>query len=484
MRKKITKLSFSLLILFVAILFVKCTQDERADNNDVAQSANIVDAKKWFAEYESNGENYSHLQNLDYQWDKAKDTRSDDGTKTIIVPVNEVKSDPRDFWEQRLYIYKTGKEDYKALLYEIYTNKYVARKNQSFDGGSFTGFVSVWDLKTGFVRAAKFENNKVVETGVVEVIDISQRNSTNRAPIEAPCIYADFGDGGCGGKSAGDSAGTVNGGGLRDVVITVPGKGSPVEYYGPRGPVIGGGTTGGYTSPNGGGASSGGGITAPTPQKIIDALTGKAKCLNALLNQNGNSFVQKLLSKFAGNSEFDIQISSQDKVYNPITNAELNGLTFYSGTGKLIDIKISTSRIDAFASLEGARIILHEYIHADMVRKLNTVIDINSIDVKDFKQVFEKYEKNFHSAMGALYVESMRDALKEFHKNVFPEDYQNYINYYGVPPSDEVYEALAWGGLQEKNVKAWQELTDAQKASITNLGKRVTQFTKSVPCAQ
>jgi len=35
---------------------VKCTQDERADNNDVAQSANIVDAKKWFAEYESNGE--------------------------------------------------------------------------------------------------------------------------------------------------------------------------------------------------------------------------------------------------------------------------------------------------------------------------------------------------------------------------------------------------------------------------------------------
>ncbi|MHC0442814.1 hypothetical protein [Flavobacterium sp. 3-210] len=484
MKKKITNLSVLLLMLFVAILSVKCASEEQVGNNGTAQNAKVDNANKWFTNYESSSENYSLFQNLDYDWNEAKITASEDGTETIIVPINEAKSDSRDFWEQRLYIYKTGKEDYKALVYEIYTNKYVEEKSKSFEGGSFTGFVSVWDLKNGFVRAASFENNKVVETGTVEVVDYSKRKATNKAPIEAPCVYSDWGDGGCGGKSNGGTDTTVNGGALRDVVVTAPSNGSTVVYFGPRSPVIGGGDAGGYTSPNGGGANTGGGITAPTTTQIIDALTGKAKCINALLNSNGDTFMQKLLSKFAGKSEFDIQISSQDKVYNPITNAELNGLTTYPGTGKLIDIKISTNRIDKYAGLEGARIIMHEYIHADMIRKLRSVTDINSIDVKDFKQVYEKYGENFHSAMGILYVESMRDVLKEFHKNIFPDDYQNYINYYGVPPSDDFYEALAWGGLQEENVKAWQELTPEKKASITSLAQRVTQFTKAVPCTQ
>ena len=113
----------------------------------------------------------------------------------------------------------------------------------------------------GFLRGASFENNKVVETVTVEVRDYSKRNSTNKAPIEEPCVYADWGDGGCGGKSNGGTDTTVNGGALRDVVVTGPSNGSPVVYYGPRSPVIGGGDAGGYTSPSGGGASSGGSST-------------------------------------------------------------------------------------------------------------------------------------------------------------------------------------------------------------------------------
>ncbi|QOG04819.1 hypothetical protein [Flavobacterium sp. MDT1-60] len=265
MKKKIKKLSVLLLTLLVAFLLAKCAHDEQTGNNGVAQNSDVNAAKKWFAKYESSNENYSLFQNLDYDWDEAKLTTSEDGTKTVIVSINELKSDPRDFWEQRLYIYKTGKEVYRALVYEIYTNKYVEKKNQSLEGGSFTGYISVWDLKTGFIRAARFENNKVVETGTVEVVDYSQRNITNKAPIEAPCIYADFGDGGCGGKSNGGNDTTLNGGVLRDVPVFGPSngtQGSPVEYYGPRSPVIGGGDTGNYTSPNGGGASTGGGGTS------------------------------------------------------------------------------------------------------------------------------------------------------------------------------------------------------------------------------
>ncbi|MNQ59394.1 hypothetical protein D3C85_736330 [compost metagenome] len=258
MNQKIKFLKRIALFLCIIMLFANCASDDNLEKQDGNSNAKVKETQKWFNKYESDGENYFLLNNLQYNWDEAKITNSEDGTETTIVPIVESKKDNREFWEQRLYIYKTGKEDYKALVYEIATNKYVPLSSQSIDGDEFTGFISVWDLKSGFVRAARFENNQVIETGVVEVIDYTKRNSTNKAPIEAPCVYTDFGDGGCGGKGGSDNStpnlpGTV----LREVPVIAPSKGSPVEYYGPRSPVIGGSTTGGYTSP-GGGASSGG----------------------------------------------------------------------------------------------------------------------------------------------------------------------------------------------------------------------------------
>ncbi|QOG02051.1 hypothetical protein [Flavobacterium sp. MDT1-60] len=247
MKQKFKKILGIVLISCITFLLSNCANDGISEEHKVSQ-ANIKDVQSWFKQYEASSENYSLFQNLDYNWTEAKITTSQDGTETVIVPVNELKKDQRDFWEQRLYIYKTGKEDYKALVYEIYTNKEVQPSSQSIEGGDFTGFMSVWDLKTGFVRAAKFVNNQVVETGTVEVVDYTQRNITNKAPIEAPCVYADFGDGGCGGLSGGDTATP-----LREVIVYGPSKGTPVEYYGPRSPVIGGSDTGGYISPSGGG---------------------------------------------------------------------------------------------------------------------------------------------------------------------------------------------------------------------------------------
>ncbi|KAF2517613.1 hypothetical protein EYY60_00345 [Flavobacterium zhairuonense] len=243
----------------IMMLFANCTNDENLERQDGSFNAKLKETQKWFHKYESESDNYFLVDNLKYNWNQARITSSEDGTETTIVPIIESKKDDREFWEQRLYIYKTGKDDYKALVYEIVTNKDVPLKSQSIDGGDFTGFISVWDLKTGFVRAARFENNQVIETGVVEVVNYNKRNSTNKAPIEAPCVYADFGDGGCGGKSGGDSSSNLPGIVLREVVVTAPSNGSPVEYYGPRSPVIGGGDAGGYTSSNGGGANSGGG---------------------------------------------------------------------------------------------------------------------------------------------------------------------------------------------------------------------------------
>ncbi len=84
--------------------------------------------------------------------------------------------------------------------------------------------------------------------------------------------------------------------------------------------------------------------------------------------------------------------------------------------------------------------------------------------------------------MVALYLSSMKEALKEFNKTMLPNDYKNYTDYYGEEPSDAFYEALTWSGLKESNVKAWTDLTAKQQQDINNLAARVTQMSKTVKC--
>ncbi len=233
-----------------------------------------------------------------------------------------------------------------------------------------------------------------------------------------------------------------------------------------------------------GGGGSGSGITAPPMAQIIDELKGKEKCLNDLLNKNGNSFVQKLLAKFEGDSKFDIKIVSKEKVTSADKDGvlhEINGKTI-PPVGKLIGIEISTSRAEINPSLEVARVILHEYIHADIFRKLGTKTPVTDKEGLDFKKTYEAYGEQ-HSTIAILYLNSMKEALKEFHKTVLVDDYNKYTTHFGEVPSDAFYEALAWGGLQDANVKAWTDLPADKKAAIKALATRVPMLSKTVPCS-
>jgi hypothetical protein len=213
--------------------------------------------------------------------------------------------------------------------------------------------------------------------------------------------------------------------------------------------------------------------------EIIDELTGKAKCLNDLLDKNGDSFVKNLLANFKGTSEFGINIVSKDNVFSTETGLEVNGKTF-PPKNNVIVIEISTSRTNLNSSLDGARTILHEYIHADIFRKLNTTTGTTE-ERLDFKNTYEKYG-NQHGTIAGLYLNSMKEALKGFHKTALIDDYNKYINNYGEAPSDAFYEALAWSGLRENNVKAWADLPAEKKAAIEALANRVDGFSRTVPC--
>jgi len=203
-----------------------------------------------------------------------------------------------------------------------------------------------------------------------------------------------------------------------------------------------------------------------------DSLTGKAKCLNDLLDKQGASFVQELLENFRGESEFDIQIESKDDLYGP-DGKLVNGLTF-EPSNNIINIQISTNAAASRPALSVVRTILHEYIHADMYRKLRTEDQAHTNDVLNFKDTYEKFENgNFqngaqHETMAELYIDEMTKSLKEIHKNAFMGDY-NYLTNNGASPlPDNFYEALAWNGLTEegKVVEAYNQLSDDKKAAL------------------
>lgn len=234
--------------------------------------------------------------------------------------------------------------------------------------------------------------------------------------------------------------------------------------------------------PGNGDEGDGTGTPTPTPvaPQITVNLTGKAKCINSLLTDKGNSFVEKLLNKFTGESEFNVYLSSKDRIYNS-KNQEINGATEFDKKNGLISINISSNRVDAAAALEGARIILHEYIHAEMYRKLKT-LNKNDIDASNFRKVYEIYG-NQHTSMANLYLTSMAEALKSFHQNALKDDYQKYIDNFGVAPGDDFYKAMAWGGLKEGDVDEWNKLSAAEKEAInTTVGSKMGWLSRTPPC--
>ncbi|PAM94407.1 hypothetical protein B4N84_14035 [Flavobacterium sp. IR1] len=229
---------------------------------------------------------------------------------------------------------------------------------------------------------------------------------------------------------------------------------------------------------------NGGSISAPSPYQIIDQLKGKENCLNTLLNKQGNSFVQKLLANFQGKSEFDIVIVSRDKITSVKNGVarEINGQTIHVINTKVITIQISTSRTNEHSALEATRTILHEYIHADIYRKLLTKSNDIGNRASDFKEVYDKYG-NDHNNMANLYLNSMTTALKEFHKNVLTNDYNAYVRNFGEEPTDSFYRALAWNGLKDNDVKAWVDLSQVEKDEIQRMSVRANQLGKTVPCS-
>ena len=215
-------------------------------------------------------------------------------------------------------------------------------------------------------------------------------------------------------------------------------------------------------NPNGGnGGSSNSGemplfpCDNPTPRgceeeddQIFNELTGKADCVYQKMVDN-NSNINWILENFKdGNkpSQFNLKFEMSTALVNT-TNAST------SKSGNTFIIKINANTLSNRTSLDLARTIIHEGVHARLREFLHRKGGI--LSKKDFPGVYEYYRtygKNWdHQQMADYYRSTIAKGLKQFDKG---------------QRSDQFYNDMAWEGLAniiDANNKPNQIYTEAWK---------------------
>mgnify|MGYP003120948842 CR=1 FL=1 len=436
-------------LLFTALLFLSsCQKDEIALPVSTGSTSNTLEAaREWFeTNPEENNFNFLNLAK-ELSWDKAESIELDNYFVVeipITIKENILSSNSEGLFlaNNRLLIINSNNK-YKSYLFNSFTNDFTFKKLIENEKNYFKRNILITDT-----------NNRLVELKAIFGKNTSKilPNSYKYMALETRCYewIEIFSDGST--RRTGSGYCYEDGGSYT----------SPYYNENDHYPNTGSGTY----------------IPATEEDKInSEELTGKEKCLNDLLDKEGNSYVQELLKQFKGESEFDIEIESVDQIWNPEKQKYINAQTF-PPENNIIKIQIS-SRETSRSALAVARTILHEYIHADIFRKLNT--QLVTTDKLDFKTTFEKYESDHHETMGQLYIRSMTNALKIFHKEVLSEDYDAYSNYFGVLPSDNFYSALAWQGLKNHNVKAYTDLPQSEKDAISVEEQNLSILKKDCP---
>ncbi len=207
-----------------------------------------------------------------------------------------------------------------------------------------------------------------------------------------------------------------------------------------------------------GGGGGGEDLPDPTPEVDDKEITGtKVYSVKKKLEKGGNtSLINKLLKGFElSNSNLDVIFQIEN------LGDSINGKTIHNpNTGK-ISIIINSQTMNR-SSLELARTILHECLHAHIFAKLYQGELHNSLPEPNFERDFKEYDKIFgekqsqHNYMADKYREHMKEGLRKYFQN--ESYYQKTITYlkgnnYWVD-EDFMLECLTWTGL--KKTKAWK----------------------------
>ena len=194
--------------------------------------------------------------------------------------------------------------------------------------------------------------------------------------------------------------------------------------------------------------------------KIIDSLTGKAKCVYKKMVDNNNN-INWILENFKDGdkpSEFNL-IFQMSTTLGSLTNASTVKI------GNTFIIKINSNRAENInTTLTIARTIIHEGIHARL-REFASREGSNEVSFPGVYEYYREYNKNWdHQQMADHYRSTISEGLKQFDN---------------AQHTDKFYEALAWEGLSEikdangiQNIiftEAWKELSSTEQYQILQI---------------
>ncbi len=206
--------------------------------------------------------------------------------------------------------------------------------------------------------------------------------------------------------------------------------------------------------------------------KIINELTGKAKCVYDKLKNSSTGF-KNMIKKFDG----DFPVSH----LKLIINNNLGNSTFGETQPPInfvTEIQINGGKISNISDLGAAITIVHELIHAEIYRKMLSAAKKGDLNNRKWTRVeAENYVKSLKNNFPGLYDFYVERWHPTWNHNLMASHYRKVItdiieDFDGKKLSRSTYEELSWAGLGElegnQSTIAWKNLKDSKKQNIKN----------------
>ncbi|NCI50489.1 hypothetical protein GWC95_11185 [Sediminibacterium roseum] len=152
MKKTFAYFFFSFVLCIVAVFSCRHT-------DSFMLKSRLTNAQQWFESQNRSSFN-EVFQNATVEWGKAKEKVLSSNNRVIVVPMREITKHSGYSSKRLLYLYPFRRSTgFAARIVEFEPSiKYVATKKGKISAKDFTGLITAWDLKKGFVRGLKFEN--------------------------------------------------------------------------------------------------------------------------------------------------------------------------------------------------------------------------------------------------------------------------------------------------------------------------------------
>ena len=214
--------------------------------------------------------------------------------------------------------------------------------------------------------------------------------------------------------------------------------------------------------------------------QIINELTGKALCIYEKIKTSSTGFknaIKKFEPEFpVAHLKFDMGDiePSRGKTIAPNSNPVTPNSPDYVITIRLNNTS-SVNSVTKRPNLLVAKTIAHEVIHAEMYRKLLSVLDNGgNIDGVTRQDVLEALNGNYpglydyyrrhknwqHAQMATHYRESLARILQEYDTGIAVPNNQQ--------PS-QLYMDLAWEGLRYADIPTWNDLPQTEKDRVNDV---------------